>query len=296
MRTNSRREFLADVGKGMLIAGLGPALAADLGLARADAKEVVSDRLNFGALEPLVAQMQETPLNRLLPVLVKKYQAGTTLHTLTAAAALANARTFGGHDYIGFHTIMALVPAYEMAKRLPEERRPLPVFKVLYRNTGRIQDFGGVKQEVLHPVEAQDLPSVSNGGELLRVATRKADFDGAERTFAALVKRQPVGEAFNHLQFAVQDEVDVHRVVLAWRSWALLDLTGREQAHTLLRQSVRYAVRTEQSIVDKKRQAPEIRALLPKLLDQYKLVGRPLGRRPADDSWVEHLSMAIYNG
>ena len=294
MRTGSRREFLADVGRGMLIAGLGPALAVDLGLARAEAKEAPSDRLKFGALEPLVSMMQETPLNRLMPALVKKYESGTTLHTLTAAAALANARTFGGHDYIGFHTIMALVPAYEMAQRLPEERRPLPVFKVLYRNTGRIQDFGGVKQEVLHPVEAHDLPTGSNGGELLRAATRKADFNAAESTFAALAKQQPAGEAFNHLQFAVQDEVDVHRVVLAWRSWALLGLTGKEQAHTLLRQSVRYCVRTEQSIVDKKRQVPEIRAVLPKLLDQYKLVGRPLGKRAADDSWVEHLSMAIY--
>ena len=143
MRTGSRREFLADVGRGMLIAGLGPALAVDLGLARAEANEAGSERLKFGALEPLVSMMQETPLNRLLPALVKKYESGTTLHTLTAAGALANARTFGGHDYIGFHTIMALVPAYEMAKGLPEERRPLPVFKVLYRNTGRIQDFGG---------------------------------------------------------------------------------------------------------------------------------------------------------
>jgi hypothetical protein len=294
MDAHSRREFLADVGRGMLIAGLGPALAVDLGLARAGAAEAGSERLNFGALEPLVALMQETPLNRLLPALVQKHQAGTDLRTLTAAAALANARTFGGHDYIGFHTIMALVPAYEMAQRLPSDRQALPVLKVLYRNTGRIQDFGGVKQEVLHPVEAGELPAGRDGGELLRAATRKADLNGADRTFAALVKRQPAGEAFNHLQYAVQDEVDVHRVVLAWRSWALLGLTGMEQAHTLLRQSVHYAVRTEQSIMDHKRQPPEIRAVLPKLLDQYKLVGRPLGTRQADDAWVEHLSRAIY--
>jgi hypothetical protein len=140
------------------------------------------------------------------------------------------------------------------------------------------------------------LPAGRDGGELLQQATRKADFDGAERTFAALAKGQPAGEAFNHLQYAVQDEVDVHRVVLAWRSWALLDLTGQEQAHTLLRQSVRYAVRTEQYMVDRKRQPPEIRAVLPKLLDQYKLVSRPLGKRPADDAWVEHLSRTIYGG
>src|SRR5947209_11114799 len=104
MRVSNRRQFLADVGKGMLIAGLGPALAADLGLARAEAAEGEGDRLNFGSLEPLVALMQETPLNRLLPALVEKHRAGTDLRILTAAAALANARTFGGHDYIGFHT------------------------------------------------------------------------------------------------------------------------------------------------------------------------------------------------
>src|SRR5262249_28598173 len=155
-----------------------------------------------------------TPLERLLPALVEKHQAGTDLRTLTAAAALANARTFGGHDYIGFHTIMALVPAYQMAQRLPADRKALPVLKVLYRNTGRIQDLGGVKQEVLHPVEAGELPADRDGGELLRAATRKADVNGAERTLAALVERQPVGEAFNHLQYEVQDEVDVHRVVL----------------------------------------------------------------------------------
>jgi hypothetical protein len=61
-----------------------------------------------------------------------------------------------------------------------------------------------------------------------------------------------------------------------------------------LRQSVRYAVRTEQYLVEKKRQPPEIRAVLPKLLDQYKLVSRPPGKRPADDAWVEHLAMTIY--
>jgi hypothetical protein len=181
-----------------------------------------------------------------------------------------------------------------MARRMPADRRPLPVFKVLYRNTGRIQDFGGVKQEVLHPVEAGELPAGRDGGELLQTATRKADVNAAERTFAALVERQPLGEAYNHLQYAVQDEVDVHRVVLAWRSWSLLDLTGKEQAQTLLRQSVRYAVRTEQWLVEKKRQPPEIRTLLPKLLDQYKLVGRPLGKRAADEPWIEHLSMTIY--
>jgi hypothetical protein len=288
----TRREFLADVGRGMLLAGVGPTLAADLGLAPAFAGDV--EPLTFGDREPLVALLQDTSAERLLPILVSKLQAGAELRTLVAAAALANARTFGGEDYTGYHAFMALMPAYHMAQELPENQRPLPVLKVLHRNTRRMQEAGGRKHEVLHPVAATPLPPDRPAGEILRDATRRADIDGAEHAFAALVQG-PVGEAFHHLQFSIQDEINVHRVVLAWRAWAVLDLVGKEQAHTLLRQSVRYCVNEEKDIRRNGRH-PEIRVVLPKLLDQYRLVGRTLGRRPADDQWLEHLAETIYGG
>jgi hypothetical protein len=287
MMNRNRREFLADVGKGMLLASVGPALAFDLGLAPANAAEG-KDVLSFGDREPLVALMQETPADKLLPILVEKLKDGTELRDLVTAAALANARTFGGQDYDGYHAFMALVPSFHMASEMPKERQALPVLKVLYRNTRRMQDFGGRKNEMLHPVEAADLPKDRIGGEVLREATRKKDLNAAERTFAALAKG-PVGEAYNHLQFCVQDEVDVHRVVLAWRAWAILDLTGKEQAHTMLRQSVRYCITEEPG------NKPEIRTVLPKLLDQYKLLGKQPGKQKAEDAWVEKLAQTIYS-
>jgi hypothetical protein len=293
MTNRNRREFLADVGKGMLLASVGPALAADLGLAPAFAGEA-PERLSFGDREPLVALMQDTPADKLLPILVAKLKDGTDLGGLVTAAALANARTFGGHDYTGYHAFMALLPSFQMAGELPADRKALPVLKVLYRNSQRIQEFGGRSKEVLHPVAAAELPKERPGGELLREATRKADVDSAERTFAALAKG-PIGEAYNHLQFSVQDEVDVHRVVLAWRAWAILDLAGKDQALTLLRQSVRYCVNSEEW-VRKQGREPEVRTVLPKLLDQYRLVGRPPGKRQAEDSWVERLAGTIYSG
>src|SRR5688500_6519252 len=107
MRPNSRRTFLADVGRGMLLASVGAGLAAELGIGpSASAAEQSSGNLSFGYLEPLVGLMQDTPAPKLLPILVRKIQEGTSLKTLVAAGALANARTFGGHDYIGFHTFM----------------------------------------------------------------------------------------------------------------------------------------------------------------------------------------------
>ena len=123
----SRREFLADVGKGMITATIGCGLASELGLASAQAEEA---RLEFGALEPLVRLMQETPAAKLVPVLVEKLRGGVDLRQLVAAGALANARTFGGEDYVGFHTMMALAPGYHMAQELPTEQGN-PVMQLL---------------------------------------------------------------------------------------------------------------------------------------------------------------------
>src|SRR4051812_45785645 len=194
---SNRREFLSEVGRGMLIAGVGLGTATDLGLATAWA-DTGPAPLRFGGMEPLVALMQETPVNRLIPTLVEKLNAGTDLRTLVAAAALANARTFGGEDYVGFHTMMALAPAYHMSRELPDGRDALPVLKVLYRNTNRIQEHGGPASEVLHAVRPGTLSAGQDPGEALRDAVRRKDMDDAERTFAAIAAGSPE-EAFNSL-------------------------------------------------------------------------------------------------
>ena len=55
-------------------------------------------------------------------------------------------------------------------------------------------------------------------GPQLRRLMRDRDMAGAERAFATL-SREDVDKAYNELQFMVQDEIDVHQVVLAWRAW-----------------------------------------------------------------------------
>ena len=129
LKQRSRREFLKDVGVGAVVATVGANLAEDLGFATAFAQQG-AERLTFGTLEPLVTLMQETPAARLIPQVVERLRAGTTLRDIVAAAAFANARTFGGEDYIGFHTMMAIAPAYHMSQEMPENRRALPVLNV----------------------------------------------------------------------------------------------------------------------------------------------------------------------
>jgi hypothetical protein len=290
----TRRAFLADVGRGTLIASVGYGMAVDLGLTRAEAAEG-AEALSFGPLEPLVALMQETPANKIVATVVEKIRAGVPLRDLVAAGALANARTFGGEDYVGFHTMMALAPAYHMSRELSDDRTALPVIKVLYRNTNRIQESGGRTKEVLHAVEPLCcLPDGVSAGEALREVVRKKDMQGAEQTFATIAQGTP-DEAFNDLLYAVQDNTEVHRTVLPYRAWDLLGLIGTEQAHTLLRQSVRYCVKSERDW----NHTPEIdepRRVLPALFDQYKLAGKTLGTRQADDAWIDRMSKTIFEG
>ena len=284
--SSTRREFLQDVGRGMVTATVGFGMARELGLTTAFADDAPA-RLDFGALEPLVGLMQDTPVAKLLPALVAQLRAGTELRQLVAAGALANARTFGGEDYVGFHTMMALAPGFHMAQELPAEQQPLPVFKVLYRNTNRIQESGGKEHEVLHQVIATTTAIPKNPGEWLRTEARSKDAARAETAFIAVAATPD--DALNALLHEVQDDTEVHRVVLPYRAWDLLGLIGRDHATTLLRQSVRYCVRAENQWAGK-----GSRELLPKLLEEHKLLGATPGTRAAEDQWIEQLSATFF--
>jgi hypothetical protein len=179
-----------------------------------------------------------------------------------------------------------------MACELPEDRRALPVIKVLYRNTNRIQEHGGRTSEVLRCIKPGALSAGSESGEALRDAVRSKDMNEAERTFAAIAAGSP-DDAFNSLLVAVEDNTEVHRVVLPYRAWALLDIVGREQAHTLLRQSVRYCVKSER---DWKHSAEtdETRTILPRLFDHYHLPRNSAGTKRPGDEWVASMCKTLF--
>ena len=288
--TNSRREFLADVGKGMFAAGLGTGLATELGLCPALAGDEPKD-LAFGALEPLVALLQETPKDKLLPVLVEKLAAGTDLKRLTAAAAFANARTFGGENYFGFHTFMALAPAYEMANELPREKQALPLLKVLYRNAHYTQEAGGRKNEVLKPMT----PADGATPEAVHQAVNAGDRVAAERALAAVGRSSPE-DALDAALLGVEDNHDVHTVVMPWRAYAMLDIVGRDHAVTLLRQSVRQTAKQCEQMKGRAAELAAFRKIVPGLLEKYKLPKDGRGTRAADDTWVAKLCATIQQG
>ena len=83
--------------------------------------------------------------------------------------------------------------------------------------------------------------------------------------------------------------------MLPHRAWTLSGIIGVDYASVLLRQSVHYCVRNAfGGGGQNQRTRPAARVVLPKLLDQYKLAGKALGAKPAEDAWVDKLSRTIF--
>src|SRR3954465_11470956 len=163
-----RREFLQEVGGGMLAVLVGSGLAAELGLAAEDNKEGKARTPN--GLVRLSQLIQQTPTKDLLPALHTELKNGVSLKALIAAAALANARAFGGQDYNGYHSFMALCPSYAMAMALPQKERPLPILKVLYRTSTHIHGARCTKEDRLARIEPAKLDTRTPAAEQMQQA------------------------------------------------------------------------------------------------------------------------------
>ncbi|MGL4554957.1 MAG: hypothetical protein ACRC33_27635 [Gemmataceae bacterium] len=278
---SDRREFFHEVGAGMLAVLVGPSVATQLGFA-ADAGD---DKSKAPAgLARLADLVQQTPTARLLPALAEQLARGVSPRDLVAAGAVANARAFGGQDYNGYHTFMALCPSFAMALSLPEAERPLPVLKVLYRNSELIHGGGCEKADKLPAVEA----APKAGAEAVRDAARRKDVNAAEAAFAA--SKGTPEQDYDDLQLLVQDDLNVHRVVLAWRAWEVLGFTGKDHARAMLRQTVRFCADARHQ----NRDPHPIREVLPKLLDSHGLLTKAVGTRKGDDAWVQKLARTVY--
>src|SRR5262245_11209513 len=166
-------------------AGLvGSGLAADLGLANEDDRD--GKAKTPASLDRLSHVIQQTPTANLLPALHTELKNGVGLKELIAAGALANARAFGGQDYNGYHSFMALCPSYAMAMALPEKERPLPILKVLYRTSTYIHGARCASEDHLDKIEPARLEDKVSPGEQMRAATRARKLAQAKQIFAAL--------------------------------------------------------------------------------------------------------------
>src|SRR5262245_2357322 len=271
----------------MLAALIGSSLAVELGLAADDGKD---DKAKTPTdLDRLSKLIQQTPTQDLLPALALRLKNGTSLKELIAAGALANCRAFGGLDYNGYHSFMDLCPSYAMPMALPEKERPLPILKRVYRTSTFIHGARCANDDHLDKVEPVKLDAKTTPAEQLREATRAKNMTQAEQVFTAL----PGGpdQTYDDVQMMIQDDLNVHRVVLAWRAWEVLDFIGKDHAKDMLRQTVRFCSDPRHT----NRGVHPIQTVLPRLLDQHKLLAAKPGLKKVDDAWIEKVAKTVYS-
>ncbi|MEQ8768542.1 MAG: hypothetical protein RL885_31845 [Planctomycetota bacterium] len=276
-----RRRLFTRLGAGVCLTGLGATVFG--GWSARSLFGGGDERLEFGPLEPLVDLMQSCELDALLPKLVGTWRTGTSLETLVAAGLLANARALGGEDYEGYHAMMAMAPAFDLAQGLPEGQRPLPVLKVLYRSAARIRKVGAQDHDALARIEP------AAGAIDLREMTYR-DVSRAER----LLIGRTVEGARSDLDHLVRDDINVHRVVLAWRAWDGQRFTGPAHAETLLRQVLRFCAYEDRLRKSRSQDLPDVRTAVPEIFEEHGLGSVTEGQRPLEDAELDRLAGQVF--
>ena len=288
----SRRQFFGRVGFGIGGAALGSVLLDRLGFGEALAAFAPrGERLHFGALDPLVDLMQETPADELVAQLIARLRAGVTTSQLIGAAALANARALGGTHYNGYHALMAMAPSAEMGEQMAPPLGALPVLKVVHRSARFVKDAGRTHDDALAPLP----PDAAADGSGLVDAMHALEVPAAEARLAASLA-QSRAAAFDRVQEVVREDGNVHRVVLSWRAVDLLRFTGEQHALTLLRQSVRYCIEDDGRRAHDGRAAPPIGTVVRELMERHGFAKRAAGTKALDDAQLEKLAETIYAG
>jgi hypothetical protein len=186
-----------------------------------------------------------------------------------------------------------MAPSFEMASQMPEPYGALPVLKVLRRNARFLQETGKSKEDALEPIQPVEKPAGLVEPPGLVESVRARELGQAEQSLVA--GNRPEMETYELLQNVIRDDVNVHRVVLAWRAHDLLRFTGAQQSVTLLRQSIRFCIDEDSRRVHQGHPANEIGTLLPKLMEEHRLEGRERGTRAADEAWIERMADTIFS-
>src|SRR5262249_61567259 len=142
---------------------------------------------------------------------------------------------------------------------------------------------------LLDKVEPNKLDEKTSAAEQMRDAARAGKLAEAERIFASLPGTPE--QTYDDVQSLIQDDLNVHRVVLAWRAWEVLDFIGKDHARDMLRQTVRFCS-------DRRHgggAGRPIQKALPKLLDSYKLLSARPGSKKVDDAWGEKVAKTVYS-
>jgi hypothetical protein len=234
----SRREVLAGAGSLAFLSALPPARAAELRPRRG--VQVAAE------LEPLVRLLEETPREKMVPVMLGKIRAGARYGDLLAATLLAGARGIRARP-VGFelHCVLAVSSAHLAAQAAADEReRWLPLLWAMdnFKRSQEIKRGKGEGGWVMPDLAAAKVPGLEQARPRFVQAMDRWDEEGADLAIAALARQAPAAELRELLfGYGARDLRDLgHKAIYAANACRTLDVIGWRHAEPVLR-SVTFA-------------------------------------------------------
>ena len=184
------------------------------------------------SIEPIVRLIEETPRDRIIPLLsemLKKKQ--TSYRDLIAGIYLMSIR-----NNTGSHHVFMMHGVHEMASKLPAEKRMLPVWWALDCVKSR-QDL----ESVMRPIDPSKLDFAGKEEDAFDDAMQRGDRKFADLSITAIGRNKNPKAAFEKLWRWCSTE-DAHGVIGIVNNYRLVSTIGWEYAEPALRHAIACSV------------------------------------------------------
>jgi hypothetical protein len=233
-------------------------------------------------IEPLVRFIEETEPGKILEATLGKLRQGVPVKRILTASVLAVTRSSDlppGHHGGPLHPLVGIHALHHTVERVTGEQRYLPILQHVALSNKHI-NHPNMGPYILADAEPLDSGGVEATKKAFFACVDRGLYNGADRHFLWLWDNVPHGEALDLLlTIAIpKNTLDDHYFIFPMFTWRALEWLGREHTKFLMRPVVRYVSRFP---------TPPVLKDIEPLLDEYRLLTRPLGVHTSADETVE---------
>ena len=237
-----RREFLGDLGTGVVSGGLAWQALLSLTPARAQELQVTPGLVQFRPeMEEIVKWIESTPRERILEGAVERLKKGLGYRHLVGGLFLAGIRNIKPRPVgFKFHAVMVIGAAHQLSLDAAQPDRLIPFFWALDNfKASQAQD---VKEGdwSLAAVRESSVPSASQARQRFIDGMDRWDEEAADAAIAGLCRSAGAAEVMELVwPYAIRDWQNIgHKAIFAAGAWRTLELIGWEHAEPVLRSLV----------------------------------------------------------
>lgn len=233
--TFSRRRLLSS-SAALAAGGISLPFLSKLPLANAGPLDV--KHVQFSAdVAPLVALIEETPREELLPRVAEAIKKGATYNDVLSALFLAGVKNIRPRPVgFKFHAVLVVNSAHLASQAAPEDQRWLPIFWALdnFKNSQAADVREG---DWTMPAPGAELPAASASSGAFSEAMDNWDGDAADRAVIALARSQGQHQIFERFfRYGARDFRDIgHKAIFVANSHRALGVIGWRHAEPILR-------------------------------------------------------------